>query len=105
MLSNQEIHAANLKQDFRNFVALVKEFEKALPQDTLVGAVVDGIIFQLEKLSLTKSGYLLYCGRSLDGLPVRHIRPQDSPLLSLIALPRPAEEKEKPRNPIGFEIL
>ena len=104
MLTIKEVQFAHNRQDFHDFVNLIKEFEDSLSQSMTVGAIADGMVFHLEKLSLTKNGYLLYSGHSLDGLPFRHIRPQESRLLSLIALPRPEEERGTPKNPIGFEV-
>ena len=103
MVTNKELQFANDRQSFHDFANLIKEFEKSLPPNMLVGAIADGVFFRLEKISLTKNGYLLYSGHSLDDLPFRHIRPQESRLLSLIALPRPEEETGIPKNPIGFE--
>ena len=100
----ENVEWLSARQEFHLFTDLVKEFENSLPVRFVVGAVVDGVIFTLERLSLTKTGYIIFYGHLLDGSPFQHIRSSKAPVLSLIGLPRPEDDADQTRRPIGFEI-
>ncbi len=91
------------RRAFAKFADLISDFEKSLPETSQVGAIIDGVVFIVEKLSLIReSRFLLISGHRPDGATFQTVR-QLYPLhLSLLELPTAPPQKS--RRLIGFEV-
>lgn len=93
----------DLLDDFNKFTDYIKNFEKNTPEDFQVCAVIDGVIFILDKLSISRQGqFILIEGHLTGGESFLNVR-QSCPL-NLSLLRRRKVTAKEPRQKIGFSI-